>query len=183
MVAPTEKAGVPRELGKIDYSTAVAITRQIKEPEKQVEVAKEIASKPVFGREAREVIKKVAKEPKKPVEEAIREIMEAPGELTFKLADAEAVLKGVKTQVIQKNAPDPKIKPDAVIKAKVFEPYLTDLRIVSVERKRLKYITEEDAKAEGYGTLDKFKKQWKAIHGEWNENELVYIIHFEKINA
>jgi ParB family chromosome partitioning protein len=182
MVAPTEKAGVPRELGKIDYSTAVTITRQIKEPERQVEVAKEIASKPVFGREAREVIKKVAKEPRKPVEEAIREVVEAPSELTFKLAQAEPLLKGLKTQIIQKNAPDPKIKPAAIVKAKIFEPHFADLRIISVERKRLKYLTEEDAKAEGCSTLDEFKKNWKEMHGEWNENELVYIIHFEKIN-
>jgi ParB family chromosome partitioning protein len=180
LVAPTEKAGVPRELGKIDYTTAAAITRQIKEPEKQVEIAKEIAQKPVYGREAREVVKKIAKEPKKPIEEIIREVTEAPAELTFRLTDAEQVLKGSKTQIIQKTAPDPRIKPDATIKATVFEPHLVDLRIVSVERKRLKYLTEDDAKNQGDKSLEEFKKHWKTAHGEWSENDLVYIIHFQR---
>jgi ParB family chromosome partitioning protein len=180
LIAPAEKAGVSREIGKIDYSTAAAITRQITGPERQVEVAKEIAQKPIFGREAREVVKKVAKEPKRPVEEIIKEVVEAPAELTFRLTQAEPVLKGVKTQITQKNAPDPKMKPGAIIKATVFEPHFTDLRIVSVERKRLKYLTNEDAQNEGGYSLEQFKKQWKERHGEWNENELVYIIHFEK---
>lgn len=180
LIAPAEKAGVSREIGKIDYSTAAAITRQITGSERQVEVAKEIAQKPIFGREAREVVKKVAKEPKRPVEEIIKEVVEAPAELTFRLTQAEPVLKGVKTQITQKNAPDPKMKPGAIIKATVFEPHFTDLRIVSVERKRLKYLTNEDAQNEGGYSLEQFKKQWKERHGEWNENELVYIIHFEK---
>ena len=180
LVAPAEKAGVHRELGKIDYSTAAAITRQIKEPERQVEIAKQIAEKPVYGKEAREVVKKVAKEPKKPIEEIIKEITEAPAELTFRLADAEQVLKGSKTQIVQKTAPDSKIKPGATIKATVFEPHLVDLRIISVERKRLKYLTEDDAKNQGSKSLDDFKKQWKTSHGEFNENDLVYIIHFQR---
>lgn len=180
LIAPTGKAGVPRELGKIDYSTAAAITRQITEPERQVEVAKEIAQKPIYGREAREVIKKAAKEPKKPVKEVVKEVVEAPAELTFRLAQAEQVLKGAKTQITQKNAPDPKIKPGATIRATVSEPQFVDLRIVSVERKRLKYLTNDDAQAEGGYTLEEFKKQWKDKYGEWNENELVYMIHFEK---
>ena len=180
LIAATEKTGIPREIGKIDYSTAAAITRQIAGPERQLEVAREIAQKPIFGREAREVVKRAAKEPKRPIEEVIKEVIETPTELTFGLAQAEPVLKGMKTQITQKNAPDPKIKPGAIIKATVFEPHFTNLRIVSVERKRLKYLTNEDAKNEGGFTLEQFKKQWKEKHGEWNENELVYIIHFEK---
>jgi hypothetical protein len=29
--------------------------------------------------------------------------------------------------------------------------------------------------------LDEFRKKWKESHGEWDENQLVYVIHFEKI--
>jgi ParB family chromosome partitioning protein len=180
MIAPAEKAGVPRELGKIDYSTAAAITRQIPEPERQIEVAKEIAQKPVYGKEAREVIKKAAKEPRKPAGEVIREVVEAPADLTFRLAEAESVQKGLKTQITQKNAPDSTIKPGAHIRGAVLEPHFIDLHVVSVERKRLKYFTNEDGKKEGGYTLEEFKKQWKDRYGEWNENELVYIVHFEK---
>ena len=180
MIAPAEKAGVPRELGKIDYSTAVAITRQIPEPERQIEVAKEIAQKPVYGKEAREAVKKAAREPRKSAGEVVKEVIEAPADIMFRLAEAELVQKGLKTQITQKNAPDSKIKPGAQVKGAVLEPHFTDLRIVSVERKRLKYFTDEDGKKEGGYTLEEFKKQWKNQYGEWNENDLVYMIHFEK---
>ena len=180
MIAPAEKAGVPRELGKIDYSTAAAIARQIRQPERQIEVAKEIAQKPVYGKEAREVVKKAAKEPGKPAGEVIKEVIEAPSGITFKLDEAELVKKGLKTQITQKNAPDLKIKPRAQVTGAVVEPHFIDLRIVSVERKRLKYFTNEDAKKEGGYTLEEFKKNWKDTYGLWNENDLVYMIHFEK---
>jgi len=182
LIVPTEKSGVPRELGKIDYSTAVTITRQIKEPEKQVEIAKEIAKKPVYGREAREVIKKIAKEPEKPLEEAIKEVVEVSPELSFAFAQVEPILEGTKTQNTTKTAPNPDIKAGTIVKATIPNPHFADLHIISVERKRLKYFTEEDAKNEGGYTLEKFKKHWKNTYGEWDENELVYIIHFEKID-
>jgi hypothetical protein len=180
MIAPTDKAGVPRELGKIDYSTAVAITRKIPEPERQIEVAKEIAQRPVYGKGALEVVRKAAKEPKKSAREVLREVVEAPMDITFRLADAESVQKGLKTQITQKSAPDSKIKPGALVKGIVLEPHFVDLRIVSVERKRLKYFTNEDGRKEGGYTVEEFKKLWKDRYGEWNENELIYIIHFEK---
>jgi len=181
IIAPAEKAGVPREEGKLDYSTAVAITRSIEEPERQLEVAKEIAKSPLHRKKARQVVAIAAKEPERPVEEVVKEVAEAPYQLSFRLDSVQPILNGVKTQITKKGIPDSKIKTGAVVHAAVWEPHFTDLRIVSVERKRLKYFTEEDAKAEGGYTLEEFKKIWKGQHGEWNENELVYIIHFEKI--
>jgi ParB/RepB/Spo0J family partition protein len=181
MVAPAEKAGVPREMGKLDYGTALSITRQIPEPTRQVEVAKEIASKPIHGRKAREVVAKAAEEPEKPVEEIVKEVYEEPCELIFEAADKEPVIKGLQTQTTRTNAPDSRIRVGSVVHASVMEPHFADLRVVSVERKRLKFFTEEDAKAEGGYTLDKFKAAWKRKHDEWNENQLVYVIRFEKV--
>lgn len=181
IVAPAEKAGVPREEGKLDYSTAVAITRRIEEPERQIEVAKEIAKSPLHRQKAKQVVTIAAKEPARPVEEVVKEVAEAPYELSFRLDSVQPILEGVKSQVTKKGIPDPKIKAGAIVNAAVWEPHFADLRIVSVERKRLKYFTEEDAKAEGGYTLEEFKKMWKKQHGEWNENELVYIIHFERM--
>ena len=181
MITPAEKAGVSRELGKLDYSTALTITRQIKEPTRQIEVAKEIASKPVHGRKARQVITKAAKKPKKSVKEIIEEIIEEPCELTFAAVNKEPILKGLQTQTTSTNPPDLKIKTGKIAYATVLEPRFADLRVISVERKRLKYFTEEDAKAEGGYTLEEFKEVWREKHGDWNENQLVYIIRFEKI--
>jgi ParB/RepB/Spo0J family partition protein len=181
IVAPAEKAGAPREEGLLDYSTAVTITRHIEEPERQVEVAKEIAKSPLHRQKAKQVVTIAAKEPERPIEEVIKEVMETPPELSFRLGHVQPILDGVKTQITKKSAPDPKIKTGAAVHAAVWEPHFADLHITSVERKRLKYFTEEDAKAEGGYTLEEFKKMWKEQHGEWNENELVYIIHFERM--
>jgi len=181
IIAPAEKTGVPREEGKLDYSTAVAITRRIEEPERQVEVAKEIAKSPLHREKAKQVVTIAAKEPQRPIEEVVKEVAEAPAELSFRLNHVQLILDGVKTQITKKGIPDSKIKTGAVIYAAVWEPHFADLHITSVERKRLKYFTEEDAKAEGGYTLEEFKKMWKNQYREWNENELVYIIHFEKI--
>jgi ParB family chromosome partitioning protein len=181
IIAPADKAGVPREEGKLDYSTAVAITRRIEEPERQIEVAKEIAKSSLHREKAKQVVTIAAKEPERPVEEVVREVAETPYELSFKLDHVQPILEGIKTQVTKKGIPDAKVKAGAVVHAAVWEPHFTDLRIISVERKRLKYFTEEDAKAEGGYTLEQFKKMWKKQHGEWDENELVYVIHFERI--
>jgi len=181
MVSPAEKVGVPRAKGKIDYDTAVTITRRIKEPERQIEVAREIAKRPIYRRTARQVIARVAKEPEKRVEEVIKEVVEAPYGMPFRLSHMAPILKGVKTQTSRKGIPDPKVKVGAIIHASIWEPHFADLRVTSIERKRLKDFDEEDAEREGGYTLEEFRKVWKEIHGEWNENEFVYVIHFEKV--
>jgi len=180
IIAPTGKAGVPRKEGKLDYATAIAIARRIEEPERQVEVAKEIAKSALHREKAKQVVAIAAKQLERPVEEVVKEISEAPSELSFRLDSVQPILNGTKTQITKKGIPD-SIKAGVVVHAAVWEPHFADLSIVSVERKRLKYFTEEDAKAEGGYTLEEFKKMWKKQHGEWNENELVYIIHFERI--
>lgn len=67
------------------------------------------------------------------------------------------------------------------MRAVVWEPNVADLRITSIERKKLKYFNDEDAKREGGYTLEQFKKVWKKTHGEWDEDQLVYVILFEKL--
>jgi len=181
MIAPSQKIGVPRQEGKIDYDTALTIMQRIKEPQKQVEVAQEIARRPVFRRQAREVITQVSKQPERPVSEVIKEVVEAPYELPFRLEHMEPILKGIKTQTSRKGIPDRKVRADAIVHASVWQPHFADLRIISIERKKLGEFTEEDAKREGGYTLNEFKAVWKDIHGQWDDNETVYIIHFEKV--
>jgi len=181
LIAPVKKIGVPRLKGKIDYDTAVTIVRRIRESERQVEVARKLAEKPIYRREARRVISEVAREPEKPVEEIIKNVIEAPYELPFRLTHMELILKSVKTQTTRKGIPDPKVKEGAVIHAAVWEPHFADLVITSIERKKLEEFTEEDAKREGGYTLQEFKKVWGSIHEEgWNPDETVNVIHFKK---
>jgi ParB family chromosome partitioning protein len=178
-IAPSMISGQVPE-GKIDYSTAVKIGRSVEEPQRQVEVIKKLAEKKLPAKDRAQVIEKVARQPEKTVEQVIKEVEQAPYEMQFEAIDKEPLLKGTKTQTSRTSAPDPKIKAGAVVRAAIWEPHVADLRITSIERKRLKYFDEEDAGREGGYTLEQFKRIWKKTHGEWDENQLVYVVHFEK---
>ena len=126
------------------------------------------------------VIAKAAKEPEKPIKEVIKSVVESPYELPFKLKHVKPILDGAKTQTSRKGIRDPKIKVGAKIHAAIWEPHFADLIITSIERKRLRDFTEEDARREGDYTLEQFREVWKEIHGEWNDNESVYVIRFRR---
>jgi ParB/RepB/Spo0J family partition protein len=178
-IAPSTSSGQIPE-GKIDYSTAVKIGRAVEEPQKQVEMIRKLAEKKLPKKDRSQVIEKVAHQPEKPIEQVIKEVQEAPYEMQFEAMDKEPLLKGIKTQTSRTSSPDSKIRPGAIVRAAIWEPHLCDLRITSIERKKLKYFDEEDAKKEGGYTLEQFKRIWKKSHGEWDDNQLVYVIQFEK---
>lgn len=174
-IAPeTARRAVPE--GKIDYDTAVRISRQVKEPEKFVEVIEHIAEKRIPRRIATQVTKQIAKEPEKPVAQVFREVVEeAPIYLPFSKIHADAILKEIKTQTSRK-AKDPRLQPGVTVRAQV--THFADLEIAEVYRKKLGDFDDEDARQEGGYTLDEFKEVWTALHGEWNPNEVVYVIRF-----
>ncbi|PIU59379.1 hypothetical protein COS86_04635, partial [Candidatus Bathyarchaeota archaeon CG07_land_8_20_14_0_80_47_9] len=76
-VAPSTISGDVPE-GKIDYLTAVKVGRAVEEPEKRVEVIKKLAERRLPAKERMQVIKRVALEPEKPIEEIIEEVAQAP---------------------------------------------------------------------------------------------------------
>lgn len=179
VAASTVSGQVPE--GKIDYLTAVKVGRSVQKPEKRVEVIKKLAEKRLPVKERSQVIKKIAREPEKPIEEVIDEVAEAPYELRFTADDKKPLLDGTKIQTSRIDIPDPKVKVGATVHATIWEPHIADLRITSIERKKLRYFDEEDAKREGGYTLEEIRKKWEAMHGEWDSNKLIYVIHFEKV--
>jgi ParB family chromosome partitioning protein len=179
-VAPSTISGQVPE-GKIDYLTAVKVGRSVEKPEKRVELIKKLAEKRLPVKERSQIIKKIAREPEKPIEEVIDEVTEAPCELRFTAYDKEPLLDGTKTQTSRINVPDPKVKVGAIVHAAIWEPHIADLRVTSIERKKSRYFDEADAKREGGYTLEEFKKKWEETHEEWDENQLLYVIHFEKV--
>ena len=174
-IAPeTARRAVPA--GKIDYDTAVRISRQVKEPEKFVEVIEHIAEKHIPRRIATQVTKQIAKEPEKSVEQVFREVVEeAPIFLPFSKVHADAILKNIKTQTSRK-AKDPRLQKGVTVRAQV--THFADLEVTEVYRKKLGDFDDEDARQEGGYTLDEFKEVWKKLHGKWNPNESVYVIRF-----
>jgi len=179
-VAASEISGeVPN--GKIDYQTAIKVGRLIKEPERQVEVIKGLAEKKVPVKERNQIIEKATREPYISIEQVFKEAGQTPIELVFLAKDLETITNGAKTQSSRRDAPDPRIKPGTIAEATIWEPHVADLRITSVERKRLKYFDDEDATREGSYTLREFKEHWQDLNGDWDEDQFVYIIHFEKV--
>lgn len=174
IVSPTATKTVPP--GKIPYRTALDIARKVKSPEKQVEVAQEFAQRPLPRRIGVDVLKTIAKEPEKPVQQIVRRIIEeAPIYLPFSKAHAAAILEETKTQTSRK-AKDPRLQPGVTVRAQI--THFADLEVADVHRKRLGDFDDEDARREGGYTLDEFKEVWKGLHGEWNPNEAVYVIKF-----
>lgn len=52
-----------------------------------------------------------------------------------------------------------------------------------MDRVRLGDITEDDAAAEGAGSVEEFVRIWKAIHGAWDPEEEVWRIKFELVGV
>ena len=179
-VAPSTVSGEVPE-GKIDYQTAVRVGRSIQEPNKRVEVIKRLAEKRLPVKDRSLVIERVVLEPEKSVDEIIDEVAESPCTLHFTAEDKKSILDGTKTQTSMTEVPDQKVKIGALVHAAIWEPHIADLHITSVERKKLKYFNEEDAKREGGCTITQFKKKWKETNGQWDDDQLVYIIRFEKV--
>lgn len=180
LIAPREIRTVPE--GKLDYTTARQLIGRIKEPKKQVQVAKEIAERGFSQRTAREVVNEIARSPESPVEESIKKVMETPYELPFRLTHRDPILKGVKTQTSRRGIPDPKIKVGAIVHAAIWEPAFAKLRITAIQRKRLSDFTEQDAQNEGGYTLKEFRDVWENLHGSWNPNDRVDVIQFKLVN-
>jgi|GEM_PF-481996 len=179
-ISPSNISGDVPE-GKIDYQTAVKIGRSIQEPERRIEVIKKLAEKRLPVKDRNEVIERVILEPDKSVDDVIEDVAESPHMLHFASEDKKGLIEGTKTQISTTETPDPKLKVGATVRAAIWEPSVAELRITSVERKKLKYFNEDDAVREGGYTLAQFKRKWKETHGEWDDDQLVHIIRFEKI--
>lgn len=166
--------------GKIDYQTAIRVGRIVKEPERQIEIIKTLAETKPTVKERKQIIEKVSQNPERPIQELIKEAIQITPTLDFKPNDMEPIMNCTKTQSSRLNPPATIIKPGTVVQAAVIEPHFADLRIISIERKRLKYFDEEDAKREGGYTLKEFKRFWREKNGPWDEDQFVYVVHFEK---
>ncbi len=180
LIAPeTTQRTIPE--GKVDWRTAERVARQIEEPQKRVEVLRELVDQRIRGVRARDVVRRLAREPKRPVQEVIKEIKEEPAELPFRLKHMDSIREGIKTQTSRKGLPDPKVRPGATVYASIHEPRAALLKVLSVERKRLGDFTGEDAQREGGYTLEEFKRVWAEIHPEgWDDGMSVFVIRFEQ---
>ena len=179
-IAPeTGQRTIPR--GKVDYETVIRISRQVKEPQKLIDVIDHIAEHKIPRRIATQVTKRIVNEPEKSVKQVFHEVVdEAPIYLPFSKQHADSILRNVKTQTSRK-VKDPKLQPGSKVRAQI--THFANLEITDVYRKKLRDFDEEDAKREGGYTLDQFKEVWKSLHGQWDSNESVYVIKYRLIDV
>jgi hypothetical protein len=51
--------------------------------------------------------------------------------------------------------------------------------VESIHEEPLGELTPEDADAEGGYTVEEFKDLWAEMHGEWNPDQMVYVVEYE----
>jgi ParB family chromosome partitioning protein len=181
MIAPAEPTSGRIPKGKISGDMAVTIARQVKDEERQVELAQELTRRGIPKPQARKVISEVARQPQKSVQEIFqRTVEEAPILLPFSKKHADDILIGRKTQTSRKGI-YPNIKSGRIVRAAI--THFADLEILEVNRKKLSDFDENDAQREGGYTLEQFKDVWKKLHGAWNPNETVSTIRFRLVRA
>jgi ParB/RepB/Spo0J family partition protein len=181
MIAPAEPTSGRIPKGKISGDMAVTIARQVKDEERQIELAEELRKRGIPKPQARQVISQVARQPERPVQEIFRRtVEEAPALLPFSKKHADDILIGGKTQTSRRGI-YPNIKPGGIVRAAI--THFADLEILDVQRKKLNDFDENDAQREGGYTLEEFKEVWKRLHGQWNPKEIVSVVKFRLVRA
>lgn len=177
IIAPVEKETKGPPKGKISSIVATTIGGKIKEPKRQVALARAMAKKRISFHKSRRIIERAAKESRKPVEKIIEEMRPEP-ELVFWEEFRKPILKGRKTVTIRPTSP--KVKEGDVAWAHFTDPKAFKLKIAKVERRVLGELTDDDLKGEGVKSLKEYEKIWRRIHDQWNPKKKVYVVRFEK---
>jgi len=99
----------------------------------------------------------------------------------FKKQHIKLILEGRKTQTRRRHKHP--WKPGRIYRIKVswFKSTPYRIKILRRFRQRLGDMTEEDAKAEGFNSLEEFRRAWEEIHGQWNPDEEVWAYEFKLI--
>ena len=105
--------------------------------------------------------------------------------MLFKEPHKPMILEGSKTAT-RRVWKVPRVKVGGVYKAKLkmlSKDYFAKIKVHKLFKQPLKDMTEEDAIKEGYPTLEKFKNVWSIINGNWDDELIVDVIEFERIEA
>jgi len=113
--------------------------------------------------------------------DSLRKALQLPGagggacvRLPFSLAHARKIAAGEKTQTSRRRPTNAVVGEDVALAV----TSCATLRIVRIESKRLGDFTEEDAQREGGYTLPEFRCAWVDMHGSWDTNQEVEVVHF-----
>jgi len=68
-------------------------------------------------------------------------------------------------------------------RTKLFGKPFARVRILEVRRKPLGALNDDDARAEGYESREAYREAWERIYGNWDSQELVWVVRFELVST
>lgn len=103
--------------------------------------------------------------------------------ILFKEKFVPLILSGIKTQT-RRTWRKPRVQAGSLYQCKTSyqtRPF-AHVRVTNVRRQRLGEMTQEDAVAEGFASVDEFKKEFQSVYGGWDDATEVWVIEFEVKN-
>jgi hypothetical protein len=88
------------------------------------------------------------------------------------------ILTGAKTATRRRRKPPVKEGGSYHIRTGFFEHLDDRFRVDRLYQQRLGDMTEDDASREGSPTLRDYARDWIALYGAWNPDDLVWVVEF-----
>jgi hypothetical protein len=162
--------------GTIDGKTAYEISK-IEDKDRQYEVAQSIIAEGMKGVKAREVVSTARFDSEASIKAIVTKVQQRPvyaPSIVFSDAEYQQIMNKKKRTMTERNI-RPGIKADVEIEPLIrAEP----IKVVDVFRRTLGRFKDENAKREGFETIDEFKDSWMQKYGVWDDSELVYVVMF-----
>jgi hypothetical protein len=97
--------------------------------------------------------------------------------LLFKRRFIPQILAGEKTQTRRPSKPGVREGGTYTLRAG-YSPTPHRITVTRVYTQRLGDMSLEDARMEGFSSLDKFMEAWAGIYGGWSPDQTVYVVEF-----
>jgi len=100
--------------------------------------------------------------------------------ISFKWRYIPLIRRGLKTET--RRLRRPRLRVGGIYPLRVGRRLLPDrVRILNIYPQRLGDVTEEDAKRDGFQSLEEFKKAWIDIYQSWNDERWIWVIEFRYV--
>ncbi|NPV80716.1 MAG: ASCH domain-containing protein [Firmicutes bacterium] len=103
--------------------------------------------------------------------------------ILFKPEHVEPILAGRKTQTRRVGKKRWNVGSIHQARLNYYAKPFARIKILAVRQERLGDISEEDARREGYGSVEEYRKVFERIYGRWVPDEMVWAIDFEVVGS
>lgn len=105
--------------------------------------------------------------------------------MLFKKEHKEMILNGTKTAT-RRVWKKPRVKVGGIYKAKLkmlSKSFFAKIIVTKLEKQFLADMKLEDAKKEGYNSIEEFKDIWEKINGLWDDLDVVTVVEFKLVES